>query len=254
VLTDITDLAPFWNTGNSFWISSGTTTTSGLQYTYPEFNNLDLGDPDAVKTAIDNIINQKYGGGLTQLPGRGGFRLFAQPPADDPPPPTADTSEITGAVTGAVSSAGAVAAGIVYLFRGQGGSAHTAHNPEHGGKEGQVVIHDYTVRIQFKKFELGKSFGVLIFLGDVPDDPLQWRRSDTFVGAHYAFVNSAASQCSNCRNQADIYSEGFVHLNSTIAKRSGISSYEPEEVLPYLKENLHWQIQAVRMLCLRLVC
>jgi len=115
------------------------------------------------------------------------------------------------------------------------------------------VIHDYTVRIQFKKFELGKSFGVLIFLGDVPNDPSHWRRCDSFVGTHYAFVNSAASQCGNCRNQAEEYSEGFVHLNSTIAKRSGLSSYEPEEVLPYLKENLHWRIQAVRILLLRLV-
>ena len=115
------------------------------------------------------------------------------------------------------------------------------------------MIHDYTIRIRFKKYELGESFAVLIFLGEVPNDPEQWRRCHAFVGTHYAFVNSAANQCGNCRNQADVYSEGFVHLSSTIAKRSGLSSYEPEEVLPYLKENLHWRIQAVRMLILRLV-
>ena len=115
------------------------------------------------------------------------------------------------------------------------------------------MIHDYTVRIHFKKNELGGSFSVLIFLGDVPNDHSEWRKCDAFVGTHYAFVNGAASQCGNCRNQTDIYSEGFVHLNSTIAKRSGLSSYEPEEVLPYLKENLHWRIQAVRILLLRLV-
>jgi len=116
------------------------------------------------------------------------------------------------------------------------------------------VIHDYTVRIHCKKYELGESFAVLIFLGDVPNDPSQWRGCDSFVGTHYAFVNSAASQCSNCRNQAEEYSEGFVHLNSAIAKRSGLSSYDPEEVLPYLKDNLHWRIQAVRMPFWFLVC
>ena len=110
------------------------------------------------------------------------------------------------------------------------------------------MIHDYTVRIHFKKYELGENFAVLIFLGDVPNDPSQWRRCDSFVGTHYAFVNSAASQCSNCRNQVEEYSEGFVHLNSAIAKRSGLSSYAPEEILPYLKEKLHWRVQAVRSL------
>jgi len=252
VLTDITDLAPFWNTANSFWISSETTRTSDLQYTYPEFNHLDLGDLDAVKTAIEKIINEKYGEWRPfPLPTRsGGFRPSAQPPADGAPPPTEDTS----ATTEAVSSARSAAAEVTHLFRSLGGSSHTSRNPGRGGEEDQVVVHDYTVRIQFKKYELGGSFSVLIFLGDVPGDPLQWRTSDAFVGGHSAFVNSAPSQCGNCRNQVDAYSEGFVHLNSAIARWSGLSSYEPEVVRPYLKEKLHWRIQLVRMLCLRLVC
>jgi tyrosinase len=87
---------------------------------------------------------------------------------------------------------------------------------------------------------------VLIFLGDVPGDANQWRTSSSYVGGHHAFVNSAANQCGNCRKQADIVVEGFVHLNLAIAKKSGLNSYEPEKVIPYLKENLHWRVQAVR--------
>jgi len=225
-----TDLTPFWNGQDSFWISSGTTSTGALQYSYPEFNNLDLNDRDAVRTAIANIINQKYGGGSSPLPGRGGFGLFAQPSAG-------------GVAAEAVASAKSAAGEITHLFHSRGGPAHTAHGGQ-GGQGGQVVLHDYSARIHFKKYELGGSFTVLIFLGDVPKDPSQWRKCDSFVGAHHAFVNSAASQCGNCRNQADVYSEGFVHLNSSIAKRSGLSSYEPEKVVPYLKEKLHWRVQS----------
>ncbi|KAH9969687.1 hypothetical protein BC827DRAFT_1120059 [Russula dissimulans] len=122
-------------------------------------------------------------------------------------------------------------------------SSHKAESTEHG-KDGPTVIHDYTTRIRFKKHELGGGFAVLIFLGEVPDDPSQWRTSHSFVGLHVAFVSSAASGYGNRSDKADSYSEGFVHLNSAIAKRSGLSSYELSEVLPYLKENLHWRIQS----------
>jgi len=112
------------------------------------------------------------------------------------------------------------------------------------GKEGPTVIHDYATRIHFKKYELGGSFAVLIFLGEVPDDPSQWRTSPSFVGAHAAYVYGGASQYGNRSDKADSYSEGFVHLNPAIAKRSGLPSFEPSDVLPYLKENLDWRVQA----------
>jgi tyrosinase len=122
----------------------------------------------------------------------------------------------------------------------------TAQKPEHG-KEAPGVLHDWTARIHFKKYELGESFAVLLFIGDVPEDPAQWRTCRALCGSHHAFVNSAASQCDNCRDQADIVVEGFVHLNSCIAERSGLSSYDPDVVSPYLKDKLHWRIQAVRV-------
>jgi hypothetical protein len=57
-----------------------------------------------------------------------------------------------------------------------------------------------------------QHFAVLIFLGQVPNDPSQWHTAPTFVGSHHAFVNSAASQCDNCgREQADLVVESFVH-------------------------------------------
>lgn len=104
---------------------------------------------------------------------------------------------------------------------------------------------EWTARVEFKKYELQTSFSVLIFLGQVPDNPREWRISPNFVGAHHAFVNSAASMCANCTNQHDIVVEGFIHLNPAIVKHSGLESLEPNVVEPYLTNNLNWKVQKV---------
>jgi len=119
--------------------------------------------------------------------------------------------------------------------------ADNVHSPH-------TVIHDYTTRICFNKYELGGGFAVLIFLGEVPDDPSQWRTSHSFVGSHVAYVSGAGSYgYGNRSDTTDSLSEGFVHLNTAIARRSGLPSFEPREVLPYLKANLDWRVQAVRI-------
>ncbi|KAI0297678.1 photo-regulated tyrosinase [Russula brevipes] len=222
-----TDLTPFWESPTAFWRSSQTTATGGLNYTYPEFNGLNLNDSGAVRIAIAKYINQQYGGG-----GRPTFSLLAQPAAGGAPQAPA-TSSVTAAS----------AESAIHPFHSRGGPPRTGHQAEHG-REGPTVVHDWTARIHFKKYELGGSFSVLIFVGEVPENPSQWRTCPSFVGVHAAFVNSAASQCSNCRSQADIVIEGFVHLNSTLVGRSGLPSLEPNVVTPYLKNNLHWRIQA----------
>jgi len=237
-----TNLTPFWETQTTYWLSSQTTATGNLKYSYPEFNGLDLGNQNAVKTAIGNYINQQYGGGVSSLfQGGAPISLFAQPAAGGAQAPAQGHSG--SPITEVASAVKSAASHIVPQFHSRGSNPHTAQKPEHG-KEGSKVLYDWTVRIHFKKYELGGSFAVLIFLGQVPDDPSQWRTAPTFVGSHHAFVNSAASQCDNCREQADLVNEGFVHLNSAIAERSGLSSLDPNVVVPYLKENLHWRVQA----------
>jgi tyrosinase len=94
------------------------------------------------------------------------------------------------------------------------------------------------------KYELGHSYAVLIFLGDVPNDPEQWRTSPSFVGSHAAFVHT--SSAANQSDQAGSVIEGFVHLNKDIAGKSGLSSFEPGVVAPYLRDSLHWRVQSVR--------
>lgn len=194
--------------------------TSGLNYTYPEFNGLNLGNKQAVATAIAHYINRQYGGGqVLSAGGLPGVSLLAQPPPAEGGPQGAQVPPSHGAPP-----------------------AHGAP-PTHGSPN---AIYDWAARIHAKKFELGHGYAVLIFLGEVPDDEEHWRTCPSFVGVHCAFVNGHTDQCANCREQEELVAEGFVHLNEGIAKHSGLSSYEPSVVTPYLKNNLHWRVQSVR--------
>ncbi len=174
-----------------------------------------MGNPQAVATAISIYVNRQYGGGRILPGGLPGVSLLAQPPAAE--------------------GAQAVAAQSVPPSHGA--------PPTHGAPN---VIYDWTARVHARKFELGHSYSVLIFLGEVPGDEEHWRTCPSFIGAHCAFVNGHSDQCANCREQSELVAEGFVHLNEAIAKYSGLSSYEPSVVTPYLKKNLHWRVQSVR--------
>ncbi|PBK75696.1 hypothetical protein ARMSODRAFT_1079899 [Armillaria solidipes] len=97
-------------------------------------------------------------------------------------------------------------------------------------------IIDWTVRIRLNAHELNGSYSVLIFLGDVPDDPHLWMSSPSYVGGHSAFVSSTV-------DQPAVITQGFVHLSSWIAEKSGLGSFDPSVVEPYLKDKLSWRAQ-----------
>ncbi|EKM54921.1 uncharacterized protein PHACADRAFT_259085 [Phanerochaete carnosa HHB-10118-sp] len=216
-----TQLTPFWESQSGYWLSSQTTATGKLGYTYPEFNGLNVSDPRAVKAAIAKAVNSLYGG-----PSFGAFAAAA-------PGIAAFAAPAAIHATPAVSKLAAP--------RNPQPSAESAPNSV---SDAASSLYDWAVRIHVKKYELSGSFSVLIFLGPVPEDPREWRRSPSFVGAHHAFVNSSASQCANCHNQAaaGYVTEGFVHLNTAIARLSEIHSFEPSVVEPYLKRELSWRV------------
>ncbi|KAK0235947.1 hypothetical protein EDD85DRAFT_1024320 [Armillaria nabsnona] len=97
-------------------------------------------------------------------------------------------------------------------------------------------IIDWTVRICFNAYELNGSYSVLIFLGDVPDDPDIWMLSPSYVGMHSAYVGSTV-------DQKPVITQGFVHLNNWIAEKSRLGSFDPSVVEPYLKDKLSWRAQ-----------
>lgn len=99
-----------------------------------------------------------------------------------------------------------------------------------------------------KKYELGGSYSVIIFLGPVPDDPSDWLDSPSYAGTTSIFASpmELVAHCANCVSQIDLVTEGYVHLNHVLVGEDKVDSVDDEAtVVRYLKENLHWRIQAV---------
>ena len=53
-------LTPFWKTDTTFWASAGLQDTVPQGYSYPEFNGLDLSNPQTVQHEIAAIVNRLY--------------------------------------------------------------------------------------------------------------------------------------------------------------------------------------------------
>lgn len=186
----------------------------------------------------------------------------ASAPVPPPPTPANHPSPAVTAppaphvVTQAVShQAPAVAPHIAHIFDAAlaivPGVVKSSTPPAHVEAKGNVgpgpftTIPKWTARIRLDHHEVTSSFSVLLFLGEVPEDPKQWRKAPSYVGADDVFVNTARENCENCSRPVSEV-EGFVHLNGAIMKHPEVRSLEPEKVKPYLKDNLHWRVKKVR--------
>ena len=201
-------------------MSSEITTTAGLNYSYEEFNGLDMDDTQAVSTAIRAFVNRHY------VKGQSSPRSGSTPGVSlSIKPPNASTS----------AAHSAPAAQSVTLT---------------SDSEASAIPNNWMVRIRSNKFELGFGYYVLIFLGNVPDEPEQWISAPSFVDSQFAFVNSRLGEldhCRNCREQAQYKIQDFIYLNKAITKQTGLpqSSLKLDFTLKYLSDNLHWRVQSV---------
>ncbi|KAG8922053.1 hypothetical protein FRC02_012164, partial [Tulasnella sp. 418] len=102
---------------------------------------------------------------------------------------------------------------------------------------------DWTARVRSKLHQFGKSYTVLIFVGQPPAEEHDWRTSPHFAGSFAAFVNASPEECENCQDQADAVVEGFVSLRKFLQRYTQLETLEPEVVIPFLKDQIHWRIQ-----------
>ncbi|KAH9889909.1 tyrosinase [Cubamyces lactineus] len=240
-----TSLTPFWHTQDSFWTSAQTVgvTPKQLGYSYPEFNGLDLNDKKAVRDHIAQVVSKLYGHRGRPFPFHFPVRsLAAQASQASNTAISANDLSPTSASTQSAHDSGSQdrvpAEGADPILRTEAIPQRLISSPD-------SAYWEWTARIHVKKYEVGGSFSVLLFLGAVPENPADWRTSPNYVGGHHAFVNSVPQRCANCRGQADLVIEGFVHLNEAIATHSNLHSFEPEVVRPYLTRELHWRVQKV---------
>ncbi|KIJ46617.1 hypothetical protein M422DRAFT_249772 [Sphaerobolus stellatus SS14] len=238
-----TPLTPFWNAQTTFWASADVTDTSELGYTYPEFNGLDMTNTTAVQQAIAQAVNRLYGSGSRRASVPRQFLAMPAAAVKEGAKATAAAIVPSDPVTAAGASlpSGATTRSIGVTSASQPEAFLAVHHNTPAPPEGNIW--DWSARIEFKKYELGSSFTVLIFLGQVPENPEDWRIAPNCVGAHHAFVNRLPDQCANCQNQLNIITEGFVHLNEGIAEFSGLGSFEPDVIHPYLEKEMHWRVQ-----------
>lgn len=211
------DLTPFWNGSETFWKSAGAVKDwTRFNSDYPEFADLKDKSPAERRKAILNIIKQMYG---PQTP------LSMMAAGAEAVPEEPKVAECAPAEQVSLKAAPAA--------------------------EGKPDILDWFVRVRSGRFALSMTYTILLFLGEPPESESEYRTSPNLVGYHTIFVSSRADLCANCQTQANNIDEGFVNLNGRLKSLDYISKSE-EEAEAYLKENLKWRVQKVR-LCASLV-
>ncbi|KAJ7839882.1 photo-regulated tyrosinase [Mycena leptocephala] len=218
-LTVDTDLTPFWRDQKKYWSSADVKTTAVFNYRYTDFDNLDMTDRETVYSSIYTTVSRLYNKQVSPL--------RATPHA------VITSKDNRWFVSHAVAATA---------------NQDTVNNEQ---------SRDWTARIQVEKYALNGSFSTYIFLGPVPSDSSEWYSSPSFVGSDSVFSDHQAlgvqsdgvGHCANCQQQAAarVVVEGFVHLNTALARRiadldENITSFEPVDVVPYLKEHLSWRV------------
>src|SRR6266571_6513369 len=91
------------------------------------------------------------------------------------------------------------------------------------------------VHVSPAKTEVGGSFSIFIFLGDVPADLAQWLIDPAFAGIYNVFTD-ILDESANSDEQHRIIT-GIVHLNRWLSEKSGLPSLEENVVAPFLKRK-----------------
>jgi tyrosinase len=110
---------------------------------------------------------------------------------------------------------------------------------------------EWITNIKAKKHELGRSYNVHIFLGDVPaGDSVLYPLANSHVGTYSVFTRAQNTGCARCQQQraADLEISGQILLTVALVERylaGDLPSMQPEHVVPYLQRNLHWRVTHV---------
>lgn len=103
--------------------------------------------------------------------------------------------------------------------------------------EDRPDVLDWFVRIRAGRHGLGSNYTVLIYLGEPPLSPDDWRSSPNLAGSHTILSGGFGGE-------AGEITEGFVHLNKKLTE-CGVLPNAEEEVEAYLKENIEWRVLKV---------
>jgi tyrosinase len=109
--------------------------------------------------------------------------------------------------------------------------------------EPRIQIKEWSVAISVSKFDLGgQRFVIRIFLGDIPQNPLDWSVSDACVGSFP--VLPPVSPAARAPHQVLTHNE--ISLTEGLKAR-GYDGQDSTTTAKYLERSLQWKVQLVRL-------
>ena len=125
-------------------------------------------------------------------------------------------------------------------------SSHDGTSANHSGATANHNTNHWQVFLRVKNFALTGTWGIHIFLGELPASAANWLLSDTRVGTVTMLSNQSRQNCANCAAQAEdgILVTGSVPLNEALEER-GLDVGDTAAVVAYLKDNLSWRVVKV---------
>ncbi|KAG0642707.1 hypothetical protein HOY80DRAFT_917226 [Tuber brumale] len=106
------------------------------------------------------------------------------------------------------------------------------------------IIHEYVCNIRASKYAVGGSFNCHIFLGDQNNDEIRNACNSNRVGTFSIYGNlpTTTGCAKHSKEDEDRFTvTGSIPLTGVLLGRiTELKSLEPEIVVPYLKNNLHW--------------
>ncbi|EMR83072.1 putative tyrosinase precursor protein [Botrytis cinerea BcDW1] len=265
--TSTTPLTPFNNaTGKTYWTSEGVRSTATFNYAYPETQQWKYSTAQQYQTSVLVAVQTLYGATSNQFMQLMGVQTAAAPEQSS----TQAENIVAGSSNAAQKPIGNGAAsssdGHNFLSNLLHSSAKAKPKPGdaiRGGEDFESEIgkpseapaaaepikyREYICNIRAPKHILHQTYRVRIFLGDFNSDPATWATEQSTIGTFSSFgKNPETTGCGKCiKDEArSLMISGTVPLTPILLKlykNGDLGSFEVENVIPYLRQNLHWRV------------
>ncbi|MCJ1392937.1 hypothetical protein MMC18_005809 [Xylographa bjoerkii] len=259
-----TPLKPFYqNADKEFWTSANVVKTGTFQYAYPETQEWSFPNNQAYQSSVRTAINALYGGSAPST-------VFATHEAALPPtrhqlaavsvkhqvvsPKTVTKDQETNIPTTKVKLTPKQDSKRE-LFKSRREKAPLQKSLQLASTVPEDLTYlaidgkytEWIVNVRTEKHILGQTYSVHVFLGDFNEDPLTWPFEHNLVGTDTILGRASNTGCGKCKGdrEAGLMVTGIVPLTAALIDdvREGlVNSLNPDDVVPYLTENLHWRV------------
>ncbi|TVY81027.1 Tyrosinase, partial [Lachnellula suecica] len=240
--TAATPLAPFFDaSGTKNWTSETARQTEVFNYAYPETQRWKFGSDAKYQTSVRSAAQQLYGGISNQF-----MSLAAATPA--PTLTAIETAAEDNKTQEPMKTASIVPKQDADGTRGLDLESEVGKSPDLSVPPKESSYTEYIVNLKAPKHILQQKYVVHIFLGPFNRQTNTWATQNALVGNFAVFGKERATTgCGKCKQDADDNVEitGTVPLTGALLKefqQGTLGGLEKENVLPWLRDNLHWRV------------